>query len=113
MVTARDQMMAEKIDEYNKTKRPESLLEMHTKKLHKKEKKKKEKKSKSKKDKKDKKKKKDKQRDQQGSASTRVPFDRDRDLHVNKFDDSQRKLMIKKSAELNTRFGHSSSQKFL
>ena len=42
----------------------------------------------------------------------RRPFDRDLDLGANKFDDAQRKLMIKKSAEINSRFA-AGAQKFL
>ena len=42
----------------------------------------------------------------------RRPFDRDLDLGANKFDDAQRKLMIKKSAEISSRFS-AGAQKFL
>lgn len=42
----------------------------------------------------------------------RKPFDRDADLGVNRFDDAQRKLMIKKAGQIDSRFG-SGQQKFL
>ena len=53
-----------------------------------------------------KKKKKDKKKGKE-EKKERQPFDRDRDLKVNKFDDAQRKAIIKKSAMLNSRFQHS------
>lgn len=43
----------------------------------------------------------------------RRPFDRDADLQVNRFDEAQKKRLLKKSQELNTRFSHSKSQMFL
>ncbi|KAK7091016.1 hypothetical protein V1264_010735 [Littorina saxatilis] len=63
------------------------------------------KKEEKKKKKKEKKKAKDKDREEKKPA--RAAFDREKDLKVNKFDDAQRKAIIKKSAMLNTRFQHS------
>ena len=34
----------------------------------------------------------------------RKPFDRDEDLKINKLDDAQRKAIIKRSIELNSKF---------
>uniref|UniRef100_A0A1E1W792 DUF3752 domain-containing protein n=1 Tax=Pectinophora gossypiella TaxID=13191 RepID=A0A1E1W792_PECGO len=73
-----------------KHKREESLLEMHQKKLKKK-------------------KKKDEKED---GKSERRPFSREVDLQVNRFDEAQKKSIIKKAQELNTRFGRGEA-KFL
>lgn len=43
----------------------------------------------------------------------RRPFDRDQDLQVNRFDEAQKKALLKKSQELNTRFSHSKDRMFL
>ena len=43
----------------------------------------------------------------------RRAFDRDQDLQANRFDDAQKKSLLKKSAELNTRFSHSKDRMFL
>lgn len=43
----------------------------------------------------------------------RRPFDRDADLKVNRFDEAQKKRLVKKSQELNTRFSHSKDRMFL
>lgn len=43
----------------------------------------------------------------------RTPFDRDKDLKVNRFDEAQKKALIKKSRELNTRFSHGKGNMFL
>lgn len=43
----------------------------------------------------------------------RIPFDRDKDLKVNRFDEAQKKTLIKKSRELNTRFSHGKGNMFL
>ena len=43
----------------------------------------------------------------------RIPFDRDKDLKVNRFDEAQKKALIKKSRELNTRFSHGKGNMFL
>ncbi|XP_077293460.1 uncharacterized protein LOC143916306 isoform X2 [Arctopsyche grandis] len=73
-----------------KSKRKESLLELHEKKLKKK------------------KKKEDKDKDE----PTRRPFDRDIDLKANRFDEAQKKIIIKKAQLLDTRFSKGES-KFL
>lgn len=81
--------MAEKVSKYNETKRGESLLSMHTKNL------------------------KRKVEEEGNRPLERRPFDRDQDLQVNRFDDAQKKALLKKSAELNTRFSHSKDRMFL
>lgn len=85
----KEKRTAKEIEEYNKTTRPESLLEMHQKKMKKKKKK----------EKKKEKKKKDKDKPKE-----RRPFDRDTDLQVNRLDEAQRKAIIKRSQELGSRF---------
>lgn len=74
-----------------------------------KEKKEKKKKSKDKKEKKKKKKQKEKEK-KAAKKPERRPFDRDLDLQVNRFDDAQRKMLIKKSQGLNSNFSHGASQ---
>ena len=108
--------MAQQVQEHNK-RREKSLLELHQKKQLKKlkkEKKKRDKKEKKeKKRRKEKKEKKDKKdrKDKTHTVKTeRRPFDRDEDLKVNRFDNAMRKNLIKKSAVLNTRFGHGEKQ---
>lgn len=51
-------------------------------------------------------KKKRKERGEKEEIAARRPFDREKDLQVNVFDDAQRKSIIKKSQLLNTRFSH-------
>lgn len=65
-----------------KHKREESLLEIHQKKLKKKKKK----------------------EDKDDDKKERPPFSRDVDLQVNRFDEAQKKSIIKKAQGLNTRF---------
>uniref|UniRef100_W5ME66 GPALPP motifs-containing protein 1 n=1 Tax=Lepisosteus oculatus TaxID=7918 RepID=W5ME66_LEPOC len=88
-LSERDQEMAEKVSKYNDSKRSESLLNMHTKKL------------------------KRKTEEEVTKPQERRPFDRDQDLQVNRFDQAQKKALIKKSQELNTRFSHSKGTMFL
>nr|XP_032637646.1 GPALPP motifs-containing protein 1 isoform X3 [Chelonoidis abingdonii] len=88
VLSARDKRLAEQLSSYNDSKRSESLMDMHHKKL----------KSKAIEDKK---------------PQERRPFDRDQDLQVNRFDEVQKKALIKKSRELNTRFSHSKGNMFL
>ncbi|KAM7181373.1 GPALPP motifs-containing protein 1 isoform 2-T2 [Macrochelys suwanniensis] len=88
VLSARDKRLAEQLSSYNDSKRSESLMDMHHKKL----------KSKATEDKK---------------PQERRPFDRDQDLQVNRFDEVQKKALIKKSRELNTRFSHSKGNMFL
>lgn len=70
-----------------KHKRDESLLEIHQKKL---------------------KKKKDKEKDEE--KAERRPFSRDNDLKVNRFDEAQKRSVIKKAQLLDTRFGSGQSK---
>ncbi|KAF4118643.1 GPALPP motifs-containing protein 1 isoform X3 [Onychostoma macrolepis] len=80
---------AEKVSKYNESKRGESLISMHTKKM------------------------KRKAEEDADKPVERIPFDRDTDLQVNRFDEAQKKALIKKSQELNTRFSHSKDRMFL
>ncbi|XP_060078623.1 GPALPP motifs-containing protein 1-like [Ylistrum balloti] len=82
----RDKKLRKQIEEYNQSKRPESLMEMHEKKL-----------------------KKEKEKEV-ATPKERRPFDRDIDLQANRFDDAQKKSIIKKSQKLNSRFGHGSTE---
>ncbi|RXM98529.1 lipopolysaccharide specific response-7 protein, partial [Acipenser ruthenus] len=80
---------ADKERKIRDSKRSESLINMHSKKLKKKAKADAEK------------------------AKERRAFDRDQDLQVNRFDEAQKKAVLKKSQELNTRFSHSKGSMFL
>lgn len=82
----RDKKLRKEIDTYNKTKRPESLMEMHEKKL------------------------KEGKKTEEDKPQERRPFDRDLDLQANKFDEAQKKSIIRKSQNLNKRFGHGSTE---
>lgn len=83
-ITNRDEEQESSVKKHKKKhKRDESLLEIHQKKL--KKKKKKEEKDEGKKE--------------------RRPFSRDVDLQVNRFDEAQKKSIIKKAQDLNSRFG--------
>ncbi|KAI0233946.1 GPALPP motifs-containing protein 1 [Lamellibrachia satsuma] len=97
-LSARDEHLAEQVKKYNESSRSKSLLELHSKKLHKEKKKEKKKQRKEKKEEK---------------KLARRPFDRELDMQVNRFDDAQKKSIIKKSQLLNTRFGHSKTGQFL
>ncbi|XP_071478268.1 GPALPP motifs-containing protein 1-like [Diadema antillarum] len=88
-VSNRDKKLAGQVDEYNKAKRGESLVDMHSKAR------------------------KRKLEEQGAEPQERRPFSREHDLQVNRFDDAARKRLIKKSAELNTRFSHSSDKVYL
>ncbi|XP_056628505.1 GPALPP motifs-containing protein 1 isoform X1 [Triplophysa dalaica] len=81
--------MAEKVSKYNESKRGESLINMHTKKM-----------------------KREAEEDAKKPVERRS-FDRDMDLQVNRFDEAQKKALLKKSQELNTRFSHSKDRMFL
>uniref|UniRef100_A0A3P8XAA2 GPALPP motifs-containing protein 1 n=1 Tax=Esox lucius TaxID=8010 RepID=A0A3P8XAA2_ESOLU len=81
--------MAEKVSKYNETKRGESLISLHEKKMKK------------------------RKADEGAKPVERRAFDRDTDLQVNKFDEAQKQRLLKKSQELNTRFGHSKEKMFL
>uniref|UniRef100_A0A2K5HYA8 GPALPP motifs-containing protein 1 n=1 Tax=Colobus angolensis palliatus TaxID=336983 RepID=A0A2K5HYA8_COLAP len=71
------------------SKRSESLMDIHHKKL------------------------KSKAAEDKNKPQERIPFDRDKDLKVNRFDEAQKKALIKKSRELNTRFSHGKGNMFL
>ncbi|KAM3625551.1 uncharacterized protein V6R79_013906 [Siganus canaliculatus] len=85
----KDLEMAEKVSKYNDSKRAESLMSLHTKKM------------------------KEKAKEKADKPVERRPFDRDADLQVNRFDDAQKQRLLKKSQELNTRFSHSKDKMFL
>lgn len=88
-LSRKDIEMAEKVTKYNESKRAESLMSLHTKKM------------------------KDKAKEKADQPVERRPFDRDADLQVNRFDEAQKQRLIKKSQELNTRFSHSKDKMFL
>ncbi|XP_005409137.1 PREDICTED: GPALPP motifs-containing protein 1 isoform X2 [Chinchilla lanigera] len=87
--SGRDKRLAEQVSLYNESKRSESLMDIHHKKL------------------------KSKATEDKNKPQERIPFDRDKDLKVNRFDDAQKKALIKKSRELNTRFSHGKGSMFL
>uniref|UniRef100_A0A1A7XZ20 GPALPP motifs-containing protein 1 n=1 Tax=Iconisemion striatum TaxID=60296 RepID=A0A1A7XZ20_9TELE len=88
-VSQKDLEMAEKVSKYNESKRAESLMNMHAKKI------------------------KEKAKEKADKPVERRPFDRDEDLQVNRFDEAQKQRLLKKSQELNTRFSHSKDRMFL
>ncbi|KAK5619745.1 hypothetical protein CRENBAI_008092 [Crenichthys baileyi] len=88
-VSQKEIEMAEKVSKYNESKRGESLMSLHSKKL------------------------KEKAKETADKPVERRPFDRDADLQVNRFDEAQKKRLLKKSQELNTRFSHSKDRMFL
>ncbi|XP_068586595.1 GPALPP motifs-containing protein 1 [Cebidichthys violaceus] len=88
-VSQKDVEMAEKVSKYNGSKRAESLVKMHTKKM------------------------KEKAKEKADKPVERRVFDRDEDLQVNRFDEAQKQRLLKKSQELNTRFSHSRDRMFL
>lgn len=88
-LSKKDIEMAEKVSKYNESKRAESLMSLHSKKL------------------------KEKAKETSDKPVERRPFDRDEDLQVNRFDEAQKQRLLKKSQELNTRFSHSKDRMFL
>uniref|UniRef100_A0A8C9SPJ2 GPALPP motifs-containing protein 1 n=1 Tax=Scleropages formosus TaxID=113540 RepID=A0A8C9SPJ2_SCLFO len=88
-LSQKELQMAEKVSKYNEAKRGESLLSIHSKKM------------------------KRKAEEEADKPAERRPFDRDQDLQVNRFDEAQKKALLKKSQELNTRFSHSKDRMFL
>ena len=76
----RDAEMEKVSKELNKKRGSDSLMDIHTKKL------------------------KQKAKEDKNKTKERRPFDRDIDLHANRFDEAQKKAMIKKSANLDGRF---------
>lgn len=88
-VSRKDLEMADKVSKYNESKRAESLMTLHKKKM------------------------KEKAKEKADKPVERRPFDRDEDLQVNRFDEAQKQRLLKKSQELNTRFSHSKDRMFL
>lgn len=84
----RDAQMDKVSEELKKKRGNDTLMELHEKKMKKKEKKEKEK----------------------NKPVVRRPFDRDVDLQANRFDDARKKAMIKKTAGLESKFGHGTSK---
>ncbi|XP_060089552.1 GPALPP motifs-containing protein 1 [Heteronotia binoei] len=89
VVSERDKKMAEQVSSYNDSQRSESLMEIHHKKL------------------------KRKAAEDKNKPQERRPFDRDQDLQVHRFDEAQKRALIKQSRDLNTRFSHSKYNMFL
>lgn len=89
ILSGRDKRLAEQVSSYNESKRSESLMDIHHKRL------------------------KTKAAEDKNRHQERTPFDRDKDLKVNRFDEAQKKALIKKSQELNTRFSHGKGNMFL
>uniref|UniRef100_A0A8C8RN36 GPALPP motifs-containing protein 1 n=1 Tax=Pelusios castaneus TaxID=367368 RepID=A0A8C8RN36_9SAUR len=89
VLSGRDKRLIEQLSSYNDSERSESLMDMHQKKL------------------------KSKATEDKSKSQERRPFDRDQDLQVNRFDEAQKKALLKKSRELNTRFSHSKGNMFL
>uniref|UniRef100_A0AAA9SHQ6 GPALPP motifs-containing protein 1 n=1 Tax=Bos taurus TaxID=9913 RepID=A0AAA9SHQ6_BOVIN len=87
--SGRDKRLAEQVSSYNESKRSESLMDIHHKKL------------------------KNKAAEDKNKPQERIPFDRDTDLKVHRFDEAQKKALIKKSRELNSRFSHGKGNMFL
>ncbi|XP_054771367.2 GPALPP motifs-containing protein 1-like [Lytechinus pictus] len=88
-ISQRDKRLAEMVAKHNETKRGESLVDMHTK--HRKR----------------------KLEEDEDKPVERRPFDRDLDLNVNQFDEAKRKLLIRKSAQLNDKFSHAKDKVYL
>ncbi|XP_065225214.1 GPALPP motifs-containing protein 1 [Planococcus citri] len=86
VVEQRNKIMDQIVKKTEEKKDKKSLLEIHREKLKKK-----------------------KQESKDGKGERR-PFDRDVDLEVNKFDEAQKKSMLKKSQLLDSRFAHSKSK---
>ncbi|XP_049634774.1 GPALPP motifs-containing protein 1 isoform X2 [Suncus etruscus] len=89
VLSGREKRLAEQVSSYNELKRAESLMDIHHKKL------------------------KSKAAEEKNKPQERIPFDRDKDLKVNRFDEAQKKALIKRSRELNSRFSHGKGNMFL
>uniref|UniRef100_A0A182PD69 DUF3752 domain-containing protein n=1 Tax=Anopheles epiroticus TaxID=199890 RepID=A0A182PD69_9DIPT len=88
LIAKRDKEQEKMVKQHKKKhKRDKTLLEIHQSKI-----------------------KKEKQAISDGSEPTRRPFDRNLDLHANRFDDAQKKAIMKKAQLLNTRFSSGSSK---
>ncbi|CAI9616090.1 unnamed protein product [Staurois parvus] len=88
-ISERDRRLADQVSTHNDTKRSESLLDLHRKKL------------------------KRKAEEDKDKTKERRPFDREQDLQVNRFDEAQKKALLRKSQELNTKFSHGGGSMFL
>ncbi|XP_068021323.1 GPALPP motifs-containing protein 1 isoform X2 [Melanerpes formicivorus] len=88
-LSGRDKRLVEQVTAYNESKRSESLLDMHQKKL------------------------KSKASEERSKPQERRPFDRDQDLQVNRFDEAQKKALLRKSRDLHSKFEHSKGSMFL
>ncbi|XP_074995543.1 GPALPP motifs-containing protein 1 [Calonectris borealis] len=89
VLSGRDKRLVEQVTSYNESKRSESLMDIHQKKL------------------------KSKASEEKNKHQERRPFDRDQDLKVSRFDEAQKKALIRKSRDLNTKFEHSKGNMFL
>ncbi|XP_050190024.1 GPALPP motifs-containing protein 1 isoform X1 [Myiozetetes cayanensis] len=89
VLSGRDKKLIEQVTSYNESKRSESLMDIHQKKL------------------------KSKASEEKTKPQERRPFDRDQDLKVNRFDEAQKKALIRKSRDLNSKFEHSKGNMFL
>ncbi|NXL89206.1 GPAM1 protein, partial [Alectura lathami] len=89
VLSGRDKRLVEQVTSYNESKRSESLMDMHQKKL------------------------KTKASEEKNKPQERRPFDRDQDLKVNRFDEAQKRALIRKSRDLNSKFEHSKGNMFL
>ncbi|XP_010156210.1 PREDICTED: GPALPP motifs-containing protein 1, partial [Eurypyga helias] len=89
VLSGRDKRFVEQVTSYNESKRSESLMDIHQKKL------------------------KSKGSEEKNKPQERRPFDRDQDLKVNRFDEAQKKALIRKSRDLNSKFEHSKGNMFL
>uniref|UniRef100_A0A2C9GUL8 DUF3752 domain-containing protein n=1 Tax=Anopheles culicifacies TaxID=139723 RepID=A0A2C9GUL8_9DIPT len=88
LIAKRDKEQEKMVKQHKKKhKRDKTLLEIHKNKL-----------------------KKDKQASGDSAEPTRRPFDRNLDLHANRFDDAQKKAIMKKAQLLNSRFSSGSSK---
>ncbi|XP_049279338.1 GPALPP motifs-containing protein 1 [Anopheles funestus] len=88
LIAKRDKEQEKMVKQHKKKhKRDKTLVEIHQSKL-----------------------KKDKQASSDSSEPTRRPFDRNLDLHANRFDDAQKKAIMKKAQLLNSRFSSGSSK---
>ncbi|XP_040197216.1 GPALPP motifs-containing protein 1-like [Rana temporaria] len=88
-VSEKDRRLADQISTYNDAKRSKSLLDLHRKKL------------------------KRKSEDNKDKTKERRAFDREQDLQVNRFDEAQKKALLRKSKDLNTKFSHGGGSMFL
>ncbi|XP_065702322.2 GPALPP motifs-containing protein 1 [Patagioenas fasciata] len=89
VLSGRDKRFVEQVTSYNESRRSESLMDIHQKKL------------------------KSKTSEEKNKPQERRPFDREQDLKVNRFDEAQKKALLRKSRDLNSKFEHSKGNMFL